>query len=203
MSVLEGGGATTLAFQQATRLAPQSTLVPTVLEQTPRGERVFDIYPRFLMEHICVNEPINDSMVVAQLLVLESGHPSRTISMCTNSPGGIVAAGLAIYHTIQCVAPDIATLCVGQPCSMASLLHAAGTAGNRRALLHARIMIHQPSGGAQGQASDIGIHATEILNLRKRLKGIYVAHVQDLLRKLRPRWRETISCLQKKPTTTA
>lgn len=162
-----------------------------VLEQTPRGERVFDIYSRLLKEHIiCLNGPINDSMaslVVAQLLFLESENPSRPISMYINSPGGVVTAGLAIYDTMQYVAPDIATLCVGQACSMASLLLAAGAAGHRRALPNARVMIHQPSGGAQGQASDIAIHATEILNLRKRLNDIYVKHTGRDLKEVESR----------------
>lgn len=162
-----------------------------VLEQTPRGERVFDIYSRLLKEHIiCLNGPINDSMaslVVAQLLFLEAENPSRPISMYINSPGGVVTAGLAIYDTMQYVAPDIATLCVGQACSMASLLLAAGASGQRRALPNARVMIHQPSGGAQGQASDIAIHATEILNLRKRLNDIYVKHTGRDLKEVESR----------------
>ncbi|PXF46670.1 ATP-dependent Clp protease proteolytic subunit [Gracilariopsis chorda] len=171
--------------------ASLSTLVPMVLEQTPRGERVFDIYSRLLKEHIiCLNGPINDSMaslVVAQLLFLEAENPSRPISMYINSPGGVVTAGLAIYDTMQYVAPDIATLCVGQACSMASLLLAAGASGQRRALPNARVMIHQPSGGAQGQASDIAIHATEILNLRKRLNDIYVKHTGRDLKEVESR----------------
>ncbi|KAI0560363.1 ATP-dependent Clp protease proteolytic subunit [Gracilaria domingensis] len=190
-ALLEGGSATSFASRQTARLATQSTLVPMVLEQTPRGERVFDIYSRLLKEHIiCLNGPINDSMaslVVAQLLFLEAENPSRTISMYINSPGGVVTAGLAIYDTMQYVTPDIATLCVGQACSMASLLLAAGTPGERRALPNARVMIHQPSGGAQGQASDIAIHATEILNLRKRLNGIYVKHTARSLKEIETR----------------
>lgn len=157
-----------------------ANLVPMVLEQTPRGERVFDIYSRLLKEHIiCLNGPINDAMaslVVAQLLFLESENPSRQISMYINSPGGVVSSGLAIYDTMEYVSADVSTLCIGQACSMASLLLAAGARGERRALPNSRVMIHQPSGGAQGQASDIAIHATEILNLRKRLNGIYVQH---------------------------
>lgn len=157
-----------------------ASLVPMVLEQTPRGERVFDIYSRLLKEHIiCVNGPINDAMaslVVAQLLFLESENPSRQISMYINSPGGVVSSGLAIYDTMEYISADVSTLCVGQACSMASLLLAAGASGERRALPNARVMIHQPSGGAQGQASDIAIHAAEILNLRKRLNGIYSLH---------------------------
>lgn len=157
-----------------------SSLVPMVLEQTPRGERVFDIYSRLLKEHIiCLNGPINDAMssvVVAQLLFLESENPSRRISMYINSPGGVVSSGLAIYDTMEYISAQVSTLCIGQACSMASLLLAAGAQGERRALPNSRVMIHQPSGGAQGQASDIAIHATEILNLRKRLNRIYVRH---------------------------
>lgn len=151
-----------------------------VLEQTPRGERVYDIYSRLLKEHIIIiNGPINDasaSLVVAQLLFLESENPSRPISMYINSPGGVVSSGLAIYDTMEYISADVSTLCIGQACSMASLLLAAGAPGERRALPNSRVMIHQPSGGATGQASDIAIHATEILNLRKRLNNIYVRH---------------------------
>lgn len=151
-----------------------------VLEQTPRGERVFDIYSRLLKEHIiCINGPINDassSVTVAQLLFLEAENPSRSISLYINSPGGVVTSGLAVYDTMQYIAPPISTFCIGQACSMASLLLAAGAPGQRRSLPNSRIMIHQPSGGAQGQASDIAIHATEILNLRKRLNDIYSVH---------------------------
>lgn len=151
-----------------------------VLEQTARGERVFDIYSRLLKEHIiCINGPIDDataSVTVAQLLFLEAENPSRPISIYINSPGGVVTSGLAIYDTMQYVAPPISTFCIGQACSMASMLLAAGTSGERRSLPNARVMIHQPSGGAQGQASDIAIHATEILNLRKRLNLIYSHH---------------------------
>lgn len=170
---------------------PVAALVPMVLEQTPRGERVFDIYSRLLKEHIiCVNGPINDSMaslIVAQLLFLESENPSRRISMYINSPGGVVSSGLAIYDTMEYISANVSTLCIGQACSMASLLLAAGTTGERRALPNSRVMIHQPSGGAQGQASDIAIHATEILNLRKRLNGIYVHHTGRLLREVETR----------------
>lgn len=159
---------------------PRGNLVPMVLEQTPRGERVFDIYSRLLKEHIiCVNGPVDDTMsslVVAQLLFLESENPDRNIHMYINSPGGVVSAGLAIYDTMQYVQPQISTLCIGQACSMASLLLAAGTPGERRALPNSRIMIHQPSGGTSGQASDIAIHANEILQLRQRLNTIYASH---------------------------
>lgn len=165
--------------------SPTAALVPMVLEQTPRGERVFDIYSRLLKEHIiCLNGPITDetaSVAVAQLLFLEAENPSRPISIYINSPGGVVSAGLAIYDTMQYVAPDISTFCIGQACSMASLLLAAGAPGERRALPNSRVMIHQPSGGAQGQASDIAIHASEILSLRKRLNALYVAHTHRAL----------------------
>lgn len=168
-----------------------SSLVPMVLEQTPRGERVFDIYSRLLKEHIiCLNGPINDnisSLVVAQLLFLESENPSRPISMYINSPGGVVSSGLAIYDTMQYISADVHTLCVGQACSMASLLLAAGSPGNRSALPNSRVMIHQPSGGAHGQASDIAIHATEILNLRKRLNSIYVCHTHRPIQEVESR----------------
>ena len=162
-----------------------------VLEQTPRGERVFDIYSRLLKEHIiCVNGPINDgvaSLVVAQLLFLESENPSRQINMYINSPGGVVSSGLAIYDTMEYISAKVSTLCVGQACSMASLLLAAGAPGERRALPNSRVMIHQPSGGAQGQASDIAIHATEILSLRKRLNAIYAHHTGQSLREVESR----------------
>lgn len=159
---------------------PPTSLIPMVLEQTPRGERVFDIYSRLLKERIiCLNGPIEDnqaSVIVAQLLFLESENPSRPISIYINSPGGVVTAGLAIYDTMQYISPTISTFCIGQASSMASLLLAAGSHGERRILPNARVMIHQPSGGAQGQASDIAIHASEILNLRKRLNGLYCKH---------------------------
>lgn len=164
----------------ASTARPTSQLVPMVLEQTRTGERAFDLYSRLLKEHIIfVNGPIEDNMsslVVAQLLFLEAENPERTIHMYVNSPGGVVSSGLAIYDTMQYINAKVSTLCVGQACSMASLLLAAGATGQRRALPNARIMLHQPSGGAQGQASDIAIHATEILNLRKRLNSIYAKH---------------------------
>lgn len=170
---------------------PVANLVPMVLEQTPRGERVFDIYSRLLKEHIiCVNGPINDgmaSLVVAQLLFLESENPSRQINMYINSPGGVVSSGLAVYDTMEYISANVSTLCIGQACSMASLLLAAGAPGERRALPNSRVMIHQPSGGAQGQASDIAIHATEILSLRKRLNSIYVHHTRQPLREVESR----------------
>eukprot|EP00741_Cyanophora_paradoxa_P014262 tig00020780_g13754.t1 len=161
-------------------LSATSYLIPIVLEQTARGERSYDIFSRLLKERIiCLNGPVTDEMaavVVAQLLFLESENPEKEIFMYINSPGGIVSAGLAIYDTMQYVRPPIATVCVGQAASMGSLLLAAGSAGHRRSLPNARVMVHQPSGGAHGQASDIAIHAQEILNLRKRLNELYSFH---------------------------
>lgn len=155
-------------------------LVPMVVEQTARGERAFDIYSRLLKERIVfVTGPVHDTMaslIVAQLLFLESENPDKDIFMYINSPGGVVTAGLSIYDTMQYIRPKIATLCLGQAASMGSLLLAAGTDGMRYALPNARIMIHQPSGGFQGQATDIEIHAREILDLKKRLNQIYVKH---------------------------
>jgi ATP-dependent Clp protease protease subunit len=156
------------------------TLVPMVVEQTNRGERAYDIFSRLLKERIVfVTGPIHDgvaSLICAQLLFLESEQPSKDISCYINSPGGIVSSGLAIYDTMQYIRPDIVTVCVGQAASMGSLLLAAGAEGKRYALPNARIMVHQPSGGAQGQATDIEIHAREILALRARLNDIYVKH---------------------------
>ena len=155
-------------------------LVPMVIEQTARGERAFDIYSRLLKERIIfMTGPVNDavsSLVCAQLLFLESENPKKDISFYINSPGGVVTSGLAIYDTMQYIRPDVATVCIGQAASMGSLLLAAGTKGKRCSLPNARIMVHQPSGGAQGQATDIEIQAREILNLRKRLNEIYVRH---------------------------
>jgi ATP-dependent Clp protease protease subunit len=160
--------------------SPLSQLVPMVVEQTPRGERAYDIYSRMLKERIIfLMGPIDDhvaSLVTAQLLFLEAENPDKEISLYINSPGGIVTSGLAIYDTMQYIRPSVATICIGQAASMGSLLLAAGTPGRRFALPHARIMIHQPSGGFQGQATDIEIHAREILNLKRRLNEIYVKH---------------------------
>lgn len=154
--------------------------IPYVIESSGRGERAYDIYSRLLKERIiCVNGPIDDStsnVIVAQLLYLESQHPEQKISMYINSPGGVVTAGLAIYDTMQYVRCPISTLCVGQAASMASLLLAAGEPGERRCLPNARIMVHQPIGGAQGQASDILIQAKEIERLRDLLISLYVKH---------------------------
>ncbi|HYB57824.1 MAG TPA: ATP-dependent Clp endopeptidase proteolytic subunit ClpP [Alphaproteobacteria bacterium] len=155
-------------------------LVPMVVEQTSRGERSYDIYSRLLKERIIfMTGPINDavaSLICAQLLFLESENPSKDIAFYINSPGGVVTSGLAIYDTMQYVRPQIMTVCIGQAASMGSLLLASGTKGKRYALPNARIMIHQPSGGAQGQATDIEIQAREILSLRSRLNQIYVKH---------------------------
>uniref|UniRef100_K3X7I9 ATP-dependent Clp protease proteolytic subunit n=1 Tax=Globisporangium ultimum (strain ATCC 200006 / CBS 805.95 / DAOM BR144) TaxID=431595 RepID=K3X7I9_GLOUD len=157
-----------------------NSLVPMVLEQSPRGERVFDIYSRLLKERIVfVHGPVNDAMasvVTAQLLFLESEHPEKDVYMYINSPGGVVSSGLAIYDTMQYIHPKVNTLCMGQAASMGALLLAGGAPGARSALPNSRIMIHQPSGGAQGMASDIAIHAEEIIKLRARLNGLYAKH---------------------------
>ena len=160
--------------------APTANLVPMVVESTSRGERAFDIYSRLLRERIiCLNGPIDDhvsNLVVAQLLYLESENPEKGISMYINSPGGVVTAGLAIYDTMQYIKCPVSTLAVGQAASMASLLLAAGEKGSRRSLPNSRIMLHQPSGGASGQAADIEIHAREILRMRDRLNELYEYH---------------------------
>jgi ATP-dependent Clp protease protease subunit len=157
-----------------------SQLIPMVVEQTSRGERAYDIYSRMLKERIVfVTGVIEDhlaSLVTAQLLYLEAENPEKDIWMYINSPGGIVTSGLAVYDTMQFIRPSIATLCIGQAASMGALLLAAGAPDKRHALPHARIMVHQPSGGYQGQASDIEIHAREILQMRERLNQIYVSH---------------------------
>jgi len=157
-----------------------NSLVPMVVEQTARGERAFDIYSRLLKERIIfIVGPVNDymaSVVCAQLLFLESENPNKDISLYINSPGGIVTSGLAMYDTMQYIRSEISTVCVGQAASMGSFLLTAGAKGKRFALPNARIMIHQPSGGAQGQATDIEIQAREILATRKRLNDIYVQH---------------------------
>jgi ATP-dependent Clp protease protease subunit len=171
---------------------PQDTymnyLVPMVVEQTNRGERSYDIYSRLLKERIIfITGGIDDnisSLIVAQLLFLEADNPKKEVSMYINSPGGVVTSGLAIYDTMQFVRPAVATLCIGQAASMASLLMAAGHKDMRFALPNARIMLHQPSGGFQGQATDIMLHAQEILNLKKRLNEIYVKHTGQALKKI-------------------
>jgi ATP-dependent Clp protease, protease subunit len=155
-------------------------LVPIVVEQTARGERSYDIYSRLLKERIIfVTGAIEDeisALVVAQLLFLESENPKKEISMYVNSPGGVVTAGMAIYDTMQFVRPEVATLCVGQAASMGSLLLCAGAKGMRFALGNARVMVHQPSGGFRGQASDIERHAEDIVKMKRRLNEIYVKH---------------------------
>ena len=157
-----------------------NTLVPMVVEQTSRGERAYDIFSRLLKERIIfINGPIHDGMshlVVAQLLHLEAENPSKEISIYINSPGGVVTSGLSIYDTMQYIKPKVSTLCIGQAASMGSVLLAGGTKGMRFALPNSRIMVHQPSGGFQGQASDIMIHAEETQKLKDRLYDIYVRH---------------------------
>ena len=158
----------------------KSALVTMVVEQTARGERAFDIYSRLLKERIIfVVGPVDDNMstlICAQLLFLESENPKKDISMYINSPGGIVTSGLAIYDTMQYIKPDVSTVCFGQAASMGSLLLASGAKGKRYSLPNSRIMLHQPSGGFQGQATDIEIHAKEILDLKSRLNEIYNKH---------------------------
>ena len=160
-----------------------NTLVPMVVEQSARGERAYDIFSRLLKERIIfISGPIHDGMstiVVAQLLFLEAENPKKEISMYINSPGGVVSSGLSIYDTMQYIRPKIATMCVGQAASMGSLLLAAGQRGMRFCLPNSRVMVHQPSGGFQGQASDIALHAQEILDLKKRLNMIYVKHTNQ------------------------
>ena len=157
-----------------------SNLIPMVVEQSSRGERAYDIYSRLLKERIVfVVGPINDSVasvVTAQLLFLESEDPKKEISLYINSPGGLVTAGLGIYDTMQYIKPDVSTLCIGQAASMGSFLLAAGTKGKRLSLPNSRIMVHQPSAGFQGQATDIEIHAKEVLSLKERLNEIYSKH---------------------------
>jgi ATP-dependent Clp protease, protease subunit len=163
-------------------------LVPMVVEQTNRGERAYDIYSRLLKERIIfITGAIEDgvaSLVVAQLLFLEAENPKKEVSMYINSPGGIVTSGLAVYDTMQFIRPAVSTLCTGQAASMGSLLLAAGAKDLRFALPNARIMVHQPSGGFQGQATDIMLHAQEILNLKRRLNEIYVKHTGQPLKKI-------------------
>ena len=169
-------------------VATYMNLVPMVVEQTNRGERAYDIFSRLLKERIIIiTGGIDDgvaSLVVAQLLFLEADNPKKEVSMYINSPGAVVTSGMAIYDTMQFIRPPVATLCIGQAASMGSLLLAAGSKGQRFALPNARIMVHQPSGGFQGQASDIMLHAQEILNLKKRLNDIYVKHTGQQLKKI-------------------
>jgi ATP-dependent Clp protease protease subunit len=165
-----------------------SNLVPMVVEQTGRGERAYDIYSRLLKDRIVfLGHPVNDdiaNLIIAQFLFLESEEPEKEISFYINSPGGSVTAGLAIYDTMQFIRPSVSTLCLGQAASMAALLMLAGTKGRRYALPHSRIMIHQPLGGAQGQASDIEIQAREILRARETLNNIIMRHTGQQLRKI-------------------
>ena len=165
---------------------PVGNLIPMVVEQSNRGERAYDIYSRLLKERIIfVTGPVEDymaSVIIAQLLFLEAENPKKEVSMYINSPGGVVSSGLAIYDTMQYIKPEVSTLCIGQAASMGSLLLAAGAPGKRFSLPNARIMVHQPSGGFQGQASDIERHAQEILSLRSRLNDIYVKHTGQSLK---------------------
>ena len=165
-----------------------SGLVPMVVEQTPRGERAFDIYSRLLKERIIfLSGPIDDyisNLVVAQLLFLESENPEKDISIYINSPGGVISSGLAIYDTMQFIAPEVSTLCIGQAASMGSLLLAGGEKGKRFALTNSRIMIHQPLGGFQGQASDFEIHAKEMLLVKHKVNEILAKHTGKTLKKV-------------------
>jgi ATP-dependent Clp protease protease subunit len=170
-----------VARQRSERMTTKAlNLVPMVVEQTARGERAYDIYSRLLKERVIfVVGPIEDHManlIVAQLLYLESENPDKDIHLYINSPGGVVTAGMSIYDTMQFIKPDISTICVGQAASMGAILLAGGAKGKRFCLPHSRIMIHQPLGGFQGQASDIDIHAREVLKIRERLNEILAAH---------------------------
>ena len=165
-----------------------SGLVPMVVEQTPRADRAFDIYSRLLKERIIfLSGPIDDyisNLVVAQLLFLESENPEKDISIYINSPGGVISSGLAIYDTMQFIAPEVSTLCIGQAASMGSLLLAGGEKGKRFALTNSRIMIHQPLGGFQGQASDFEIHAKEMLLVKQKVNEILAKHTGKTLKKV-------------------
>ena len=169
-------------------IEPMSALIPMVVEQTSRGERSFDIFSRLLRERIIfVNGPVEDNMaslITAQLLFLESENPTQDIWMYINSPGGVVTAGMAIHDTMKYIQPKVGTICMGQAASMGSFLLAAGEPGMRMALPNARIMIHQPSGGAQGMASDIEIQAREILRIRKRMNDLYVEYTGQTLEEI-------------------
>lgn len=173
------------AYHERLGAPEQAALVPMVIEQSSRGERSFDIYSRLLRERIVfLTGEVEDhmcSLIVAQLLFLESENPDKEISLYINSPGGVVTAGLSVYDTMLYIKPKVGTLCIGQAASMGSLLLTAGEPGMRYATPNARIMIHQPSGGFRGQASDIEIHAQEIINLRHRLNNIYVKHTGQKL----------------------
>jgi ATP-dependent Clp protease protease subunit len=166
-----------------------NNLIPMVVEQSNRGERAYDIYSRLLKERIVfVVGPITDnvsSLITAQLLFLESENPKKEIYLYINSPGGLVTAGLGIYDTMQYIKPDVSTLCIGQACSMGSFLLTAGAKGKRFSLPNSRIMVHQPSSGFQGQATDIEIHANEVLSLKKRLNEIYSKHTGQSVDKIK------------------
>ena len=165
-----------------------SGLVPMVVEQSSRGERAYDIYSRLLKERVIflvgAVEEHTANLIVAQLLFLESENPDKDISLYINSPGGVVTAGMAIYDTMQFIKPDVSTLCIGQACSMGALLLAGGAAGKRHTLPNSRIMIHQPLGGYQGQASDIAIHAKEIMELKDRLNNILAHHCKQSIEQI-------------------
>ena len=184
-----------------------NTLVPMVVEQTSRGERAYDIFSRLLKERIIfVSDPVHDGMatlICAQLLFLEAENPSKEISMYINSPGGVVTAGLSIYDTMQYIRPRVSTLVVGQAASMGSLLLCAGEKGQRYSLPNSRIMVHQPSGGFQGQATDILIHARETEKLKRRLNEIYVTTPGNRWPTWKQRWNATASCRPRKPRTGA
>jgi len=169
-------------------IVPSGNLIPMVVEQSNRGERAYDIYSRLLKERIIfVTGPVEDymaSVIIAQLLFLGAENPKKEVSMYINSPGGVVSSGLAIYDTMQYIKPEVSTLCIGQAASMGSLLLAAGAPNKRFSLPNSRIMVHQPSGGFQGQASDIERHAQEILSLRSRLNDIYVKHTGQSLKSI-------------------
>ena len=165
-----------------------ATLIPMVIEQSPRGERSFDIYSRLLKERVIfLTGGIDDqvaNLLVAQLLFLESENPEKDISLYINSPGGVVSSGMAVYDTMQYIKPDVSTLCIGQCASMGALLLAAGKKGKRFCLPHSKVMIHQPLGGYQGQASDVEIHATEMLETRKKLNRILARHTGQRIDKI-------------------
>ncbi len=167
---------------------PNMTLVPMVVEQTNRGERAYDIYSRLLRDNIIfIGTPIDDTvanLVTAQLLFLEAEDPEKDVSLYINSPGGSITAGMAIYDTMQFIRPDVATICIGQAASMAAILLAAGTPGKRYALPNARVLIHQPSGGASGQATDIDIQAREILRIRASMNEIMAKHTNQPIEKI-------------------
>ncbi len=178
--MIEEGKVSKSILQQMSNIESAGGLVPMVVEQSARGERAYDIYSRLLKERVIFLvgqvEDYMANLIVAQMLFLEAENPDKDIHLYINSPGGVVTAGMAIYDTMQFIKPDVSTICIGQAASMGSLLLTAGAAGKRYALPHSRIMIHQPLGGFQGQASDIEIHAKEILNIKERLNGVLAQH---------------------------